>query len=198
MKYLLSLLISFISTSLLSQDFSEINKDLDLTDVLQHEKEIRIYKDFSMTNYTAVFRLFQDSTQTWRAELNEHWSAIEDIVDMNKGCNILSSEENPERIWLNFLRSYAHKLPDMTEIQWKISDRADIIERNEELSLRTMEHIVADGIGYLLHIRNGNVENRVWYGNPEFLLNHSPEVDELIFFKEILDHVRTTYNIWKD
>lgn len=198
MKNLLSLLFTLMSFPLFSQDLSDINKDLSLPDVLQHEREIRIYKGFGATNYTAVFRLFQDSTQTWRAELNEHWAEVKGIVDMNKGCNILSSKDNPERIWLGFLLSYAIELPDMEDIRWKLASRAKIVERKGKLTLSKLVNMIADGTSYVMLIRYGSARNMVTYWNPESHLESYPEIDELIYFKEILDHIRTTYDIWKD
>ena len=195
MKYLL-LLSFYLGNSVVAQDLTRINKDLSLPDLLTYDREIRIYRGFGATNYTSIFRLYQNRTTEWRAEFYEHNSKIEGVTNLKTEKWVLKAKGNPEKIWLNFLRSHADVLPTQSDIQWKLADRGEIREINGKLELMANELVFADGIGYLIQLRNEHSRNEFGYSNPESSLEFYPEIDELIYVKEIIDIVRTHFDIW--
>ena len=76
MKYLLVLLLIQLSTTVFGQVSSQLNHDLGLSDSLIYSKEVRIYYTSGHTNYTGVFRMYQDKSDNWQAEFLEHFAKV--------------------------------------------------------------------------------------------------------------------------
>ena len=39
--------------------------------------------------------------------------------------------------------------------------------------------------------------NEIYYGNPESYIKMYPEVDELLFFSELLNVIKSEFNMWR-
>ena len=68
MNYFIIFILLFISKCF-GQNISEINKNLELSDSLKFEKEIRIYKDFSIINGMEIFRMYDVGENNWKATI---------------------------------------------------------------------------------------------------------------------------------
>ena len=78
MKNIQIIIVFLFSIGVLAQNISEINSDLKLSDSLNYETEVRIYKDVGITNYTSVFRMFKDESEKWTAEFYEHYAKVDE------------------------------------------------------------------------------------------------------------------------
>ncbi len=79
------LLISF--SQIFGQSISEINKNLNISDTINNDKEIRIYKWFSTTNGSELFRMFKNDKQAWVIELYKHYNPVKKEVNISIGSN---------------------------------------------------------------------------------------------------------------
>lgn len=59
-----------------SQDYKKINKFINISDSLTFTKELRIYKHFSTTNGSEVFRIYQLKDKIWKIELYKFYDAL--------------------------------------------------------------------------------------------------------------------------
>ena len=66
MKVFLFLIILLFSFHVKAQEISEINKVLEISDMLGFEKEIRIYKDYSITNTMQILRMYDEGKDNWK------------------------------------------------------------------------------------------------------------------------------------
>jgi len=137
----------------------------------------------------------------WNAVFYEHYNGIEPTIIKT----ILTSNSKPDYIFQNFLRSYALELPDLKDIRWKMHTKREIYK--EEGSFRgkpfkkywdmKTEHHILDGNIFYFQIKNDKTIHSFNYSNPDSYLITYPNIDELIFVNEILDTVRSEFNIWK-
>ena len=205
LKNIFIILVFLSTTGIFAQNIKQINTDLKLTDSLSYNREIRVYQDQGITNYTSVFRIYKDSIE-WKVEFFEHFAKVrpQDTLKIKK--RDLKSKNDKEFVFENLIRSYALELPDMERIEWKLESRKEVIKqidtsRRGEISIFYWTPIskmsTTDGESFFVQVKTYNGTNTFSYGNPDLYLKRYPNVDELIYMCEILDIIRTEFNIWK-
>ncbi|WP_424000413.1 hypothetical protein [Maribacter sp. IgM3_T14_3] len=197
MKQLLILIIILSNLNLFGQDLTIINKNVDFADSLNYNKEIRIYRTSGMTNYTGIFRFYQDNKEKWRAELINHYAIIPNQKEFRIEKRKLKSKRKMDLVWLEILKTNIQDLPNMTDIDWKLKKEPVIQDMNGEKVLSWKKNLILDGDGYYVHFRQGKYFNRVYYSNPESYLRIYKNVDELVYFNELLNLIRTEFGVWK-
>ncbi|WP_299529129.1 hypothetical protein [Ulvibacterium sp.] len=194
--FVLVLILS--SSGLFGQDLTKLNSDLGLTDSLNHESEIRIYKGFGVTNHTGIFRMYQDSSKNWRAEFFDHYAKVLMTAKLKIEKRELTSNKNLEKVWWSLLKTRILDLPDMSEIEWKLKKNPEMVEDMGIKVLSWQKTEILDGESYAICFRWSNKLNQVTYRNPERYLQIYEKVDELIYFNNLLDLIRTEFGIWKN
>ena len=197
MKNILTTYFLFVSISLFAQDLSEINSALKIPDSLTFEKEIRIYRGFGITNLTEIFRMYQDESDNWKIESYKFYQNFEDFKKSQIEKTELNAKNNAEFAWVSLLQTKVTELPNMSDIRYKMQKRGKVELIDGEYQTLNEEIFITDGTGYAVKVRNKEKLNEIYYGNPESYLKHYPEIDELIFFSEILEIIRTEFTIWK-
>jgi hypothetical protein len=205
MKKIQLLLILFLTIEFTAQNITEINADLNLSDTLKFNREIRIYQSSGISNYTSIFRMFNYENKKWTSELYEHYSKVPGKSELKTEKENLKSKNDMEFIFLNFLRSEILNLPNQKEIKWKIKGRDSIFKVKRkwkgkefveyESSYKTKS--ILDGTSYVIQVRDYEKKNEFSYSNPETYLKEYYNVDELIYVSEILNIVRKEFKIWK-
>jgi hypothetical protein len=198
MKNILTTFLLLISISLSAQILSEINNELKIPDSLTFEKEIRIYRGFGITNLTEIFRMYQDDSDDWKIESYRFYQDFENFKKSKIEKTELTAKTNAEFAWVSLLQTKVSELPDMSDIRYKMQKRGKVELIDGEYQTMNEELFITDGTGYALKVRNHDKLNEIYYDNPEIYLKHYPEIDELIFFSELLGIIRTEFTIWKE
>ncbi len=205
MKNIQILIIFIFSIGVSAQNINEINSVLKLSDSLTYETEVRIYQGGGITNYSSLFRMFKDKSKKWTAEFYELYANVDVLTESRTEKRNLNSENDMEFIFQNFVRSYIFDLPSLSEIQWKLVTRGNvekvkIIHRGkeiEEYELMKKQIAILDGEGFKVQVKGLNRANEFEFSNPDRYLNYYPEIDELNYMFEILDLIRSEFQIWK-
>ena len=198
MKKLLIFIIILSNSTLFGQNLAEINENVGFVDSLNNKKEIRIYRTSGMTNYTGIFRMYQDSTEKWRAELIDHYAKVPNQVELKIEKRKLKSKSKMDLVWLEIQKTNIQNLPNMADIDWKLKKEPVIHEMDGEKVLSWKQSSILDGEGFDVQIRWGKEFNRIYYSNPESYLRIYENVDELISFSELLKLLRTEFGVWKN
>ncbi|WP_299224719.1 hypothetical protein [uncultured Psychroserpens sp.] len=206
MKNLQILLSILFSVQLYSQNLSEINRDLNISDSLNFEIEIRVYQFKGISNYSSLFRMYKKNSKKWKAEFYEHYLKANQQPESITKKQILKPLHDFEFIRLNFLRSYILELPNLQEIKWKLAKRGDVEKRKvqrrgkviEEYDLVNSTKTPLDGNGYIIIFKDKSRNNEFHFSNPYFYLSNYSEIDELIYVCEILDMITNEFGIWKN
>lgn len=198
MKNLIIMILILSSSSIFGQHLSELNQTIGLTDSLTNEKEVRIYKDFGDQSHTQVFRMYQDSSKIWRAELINYKTRVPNPAKFNLHKQILIPKSEMDWIWLNIIKTNIQHLPNMSDIQWKLKEEPEIKEINGEKQLIRKITLMSGGEVFEVQIRLGDKSNRISYSNPDSYLRMYEGVDELIYFNELLNVVRTEFGVWEN
>jgi hypothetical protein len=85
----------------------------------------------------------------------------------------------------------------MSEIKYKMRERGNVELVDGEYQIMWKAKEIMDGIGYKVQIKADKKFNEIDYGNPESYLKYYTEVDELIYFNELLDIIKNEFGIWK-
>ena len=208
MKSLLLIFSIIQSLCAYSQGISKINLDLNLSDSLSNNTEIRIYQSVGPTNYTSLFRMYELEKDKWTAEFYEHWSKVDGVMEMKSTKKILTSKSEMEYVYLNLCRSYIFELPSGKDIAWKLEERGPIekveIYRNKDgtskeewmhLGTRSMQ---LDGTGYRFQVKNSYKSNEFYFGNPDYYVQKYPEIDEPKYVSELIEIIKNEFGIWQD
>jgi hypothetical protein len=188
-----------------SQNISEINSDIKITDSLKFKTEIRIYQNMGISNYSSLLRICKDE-KDWIVEFYEHYVKVEGITELKIEKQILKSKNDMQFVLLNLIRSNILNLPSLEEIRWKLVKRGNVELKKtnirgkiiEEYDLLNNEIWKMDGKGFKIQVNCWNKKNEFEFSNPDSYLKEFPEVDELIFMSEILNIIRHEFGIWKD
>jgi len=172
------------------QQVSEINKVLGISDTLENEQEIRIYKDYSTTNQIDVFRIFKDSKNEWvvyKFWYSKNLKSVSKIDEIRFPKEIVGKlkPKDAELIWFNILMTNVEFLPNMETIRYKFGKPKINSDRGERGIFRT-EKYVLDGVVHKVYVRNGKNTNNFSFDNPKTYLKYYPTVDELISYNELL------------
>ncbi|SEL53661.1 hypothetical protein SAMN04487910_2750 [Aquimarina amphilecti] len=205
MKNIILFLIPLLSLSLYSQNLTEINYDLNLTDSLTYETEVRIYQGGGITNYSSLFRMFKNKSKKWSAEFYEHYAKVDGQAKLRTEKKTLKSKSDLEFVFQNFVRSHILDLPDMRKIQWKMVKRGNVEKVIDTIRGKIFEEylsserriMITDGTGFIVKVKQQEETNHFEYSNPKSYLKHYPEIDELIYMSEILNIIQNEFGIWK-
>jgi hypothetical protein len=182
------------------QDISEINKSLELSDTLKFETEIRIYKDYSITDRIEVFRMYDEGKSNWTVSIYFYSKNLKQVTKIDE---IKFPKENVGKlkpkdanlIWLHILMSDVEFLPNIKDINYKF--KKDSIEFEDgEYGLVKKKVYVLDGENYVVFIRNRKIKNSFTFDNPTSYLKHYPTVDELISYNQLLSVIKKEFNLW--
>ncbi|NMH87050.1 hypothetical protein [Flavivirga algicola] len=189
------------------QNVSKINKNLELSDSLTFQKEVRLYKRFGVSNYTSVLRIYMDNANEWKAEFYEHWFMTNNEKGFNSKKRHLKPKTDIELIYLNLKLNHILDLPDMNSINWKMVDKGKVItiqrkinnkgdkKINYELEGRKKHNIVD---GYVIKVQISDYKNNEFsFSNHIEYLKLYPEIDELIFYSEITNLLSNEFGVWK-
>ena len=204
MKNTYILIVFLFSIGVSAQNVIEINADLKLADSLTYKKEIRIYKGGGITNYTSLFRMFKDKTKKWVVEFYQHYSKAKTKAKLHTKKRILKPKKDLEFTFQNLIRSHVLDLPSEEKIQWKLGTRSELkkIETihkgkviKEYHSTTGKKHIL-DGESFYIQAKGYNLIHEFKYSNPDAYLAYYPHIDELIYMSEILNIIRSEFEIW--
>lgn len=182
------------------QDISEINKSLELSDTLKFETEIRIYKDYSITDTIEVFRMYDEGKSNWTVSIYFYSKNLKQVTKIDE---IKFPKENVGKlkpkdanlIWLHILMSDVEFLPNIKDINYKF--KKDSIEFEDgEYGIVKKKVYVLDGENYVVFIRNRKIKNSFTFDNPTSYLKHYPSVDELISYNQLLSVIKKEFNLW--
>ncbi|MBZ4037394.1 hypothetical protein K6T82_21720 [Flavobacterium sp. 17A] len=180
----------FIIFNCFGQELSEINKVLEISDTLEHKQEIRIYKDYSITNSINILRMFDEGENNWKVIIYYYAKSIPqvtkiDVFNFPKENIGKLRPKDAELIWLNLLITNIEFLPSMESIRYKFGKPKIDSDRGERV-ISTSKNYVLDGVGYKVYVRNGKNTNNFSFDNPKSYLKYYPTVDELISYNELL------------
>ena len=198
MKKLFILIIILSNSTIFGQNLTQIDKNIGLADSLTYNKEIRIYRTSGMNNHMGIFRMYQDSKEKWKAEFIDHYAEVPNQAELKIEKRKLKSKSKMNLVWLEIQKTNIQDLPNMTDIEWKLKKEPVIHEMDGEKVLSWKQTSILDGLGYDVHFRGGKFFNRVYYSNPESYLRIYENVDELIYFSELLNLLRTEFGVWKN
>ncbi len=199
MKNLIILFLLVFSSSIFAQNLSDLNQIVGLTDSLTNEKEIRIYKSSGESGeYKDIFRMYQDSAKIWRAELISYTTRAPNPARLSLQKQELKSNSDMDVVWLNIVKTNIQHLPNMSDIDWKLKEDVVIKEINGKKELVWKITFITDGDSFEVQFRCGKKSNRIVYSNPESYLRMYENVDELIYFNELLNVLRTEFGMWKN
>ncbi|WNM20189.1 hypothetical protein [Flavobacterium capsici] len=187
------LLIFFLITyaGLNAQSISEINLKIGIPDTLCSQ-EIRIYKRYSITTSTEVFRLNKIDGKNWKAVLYHFRS---DLPSFEK--KEITPKNNFEYIWLQFYILNIDKLKSIKEIKYKLDKPLIVFDEKEGYLIKRTETAVTDGIGYYLLYKDHMRKNTITFDNYEAYLSKFPNVDELNSYNDIMSLIKLNFDIWK-
>lgn len=163
---------------------------------IQNEKEIRIYKDYSITNGGKIFRIYLQDNK-WNAEFIDWNFPLEISSDEFKTIEPRVTKLKADEInFMNFEIRNIEFLPDESTFQYK-KEKSEIVydEDFKENVISTSKMMVMDGVSYSVIYKNGKSQNSFNYSNPESYLKNFPEINELKSFVEILTYIETEFKI---
>ncbi len=201
MKLILIIFIISIS-SCFGQDYSEINKSLDLNDSLEYESEIRIYKDFSTTDGMEIFRMYNKGNNEWVVYVYYYNKTFKsatkiEMIEFPKENLGKIKVKNANLIWLKILLTDVDKLPNLKDISYKLK-KIKIEFLDGEYSIARNVISVVDGQSYFVNFRNLKKTNNFFFSNPETYLSNYSDVDELISYNQIVTIIKDEFNLWND
>jgi len=198
MKYFY-IFILFSIFKCFAQDVSEINKELELSDTLKFEQEIRIYKNYSISDRIEFFRMYDEGKNNWIVLKYFYSKKLKQITKIDeikfpkeKIGNLQPKDMN--LVWLNILMSDVEFLPSQKDIEYKFKN-ASIQFEDGEYGIVKKKAIVLDGEDYQVFIRNGKIKNNFTFDNPKSYLKHYPNVDELISYYQLLSVLKKEFNL---
>lgn len=196
MKILFQILFLFLTISFNAQQRRSADYYAQIPEKIENEQEIRIYKDFSLTNGGKIFRIYFKNNKC-NAELISWFFPIQTSSDEY-------NSENPEvtkfqcsdKTFMNFEIRNIQYLPKEDYFNYKREKKTVVLnDETKEYDIEISHTEVMDGVGYNVMYRNGNVFNQFFYSNPQTYSEHYPEIDELQNFMEILKYIESEFKI---
>lgn len=198
MRCTLLLILILLCTNVSAQNVSRINADFNISDSLTMNSEIRIYTVGGITNYSSLFRMYKNNSNIWTSEFYEHYAKVVGQTELSTEMQTLKSKNDMEFVWNCILRTNVEYLPNMSEIKYKMRERGKVELVDGDYQLMWKSKQIMDGIGYKVQIKTKLGFNEISYENPESYLKHYPEVDELVYFNELLGLIKSEFNIWQN
>lgn len=180
------------------QKVSEINKIIEISDSLECQKEIRIYKEYSISNRIDIIRMFQNEEKEWI--VHKFWyskdfkdiTKIEELHFPKKNIGKLKPKD-ADLIWLKILITNVEFLPNMENIRYKFG-KSEIISDRGEFEVLAHKKQALDGVGYSVYVRNGKNRNNFSFDNLDTYIKEYPTVDELISYNELLSVIKKEFD----
>ena len=187
MKKHLFLIFFTLSLSCFCQEFHNFNYQNSISDSLEFENEIRIYKFGNyQSNCTELVRIYENK-RDWQIE----------YFKCNKKLTLLI---NSQRIYYEILQNHPLRIPNQKDIDWKLNTIIGL-EKNEESNYEILVEKKLPpnhGHSYFFFVNRHGQYNQFKYYSPVILLQNYPEVDELILVNNILDIIKQNLNIWEN
>lgn len=203
MKNCLLILLLLCSFFGFSQQIPEFERILNVENLPFSDREIRVYKNHSITTGLELFRIYYDEDKKdWQAEF--YYTVAEKIKDDSYEIVIrnfeLKSFYNTEYLALQLLTSNIKYLPNDDAIRYKMKSKPKItLDIGGYFSYsKTYGMSGVDGVGYYVQVKDQKEFNEIEYSNPERYLEEYPTIDELISFNEFLDIIKKNFNIFED
>ncbi|MHA3786619.1 hypothetical protein ACX0HA_00300 [Flavobacterium hauense] len=197
MKKKLALLLFFFTGITFAQTVSEINTFIGIPDSLEYVSEMRIYKKYSTTNGTEIFRIYNNGKE-YKAKFYRYFGMVASCVYERSFTETdLKGNLGNERAWMEISVSGIEHLPQWEMFEYKFQ-KPKIVFYEGCYAYQTTRTAVSDGVGYDIFYKSGKNRNHIEYGNPESYLERFPGVDELEMFSQMLNTVRKEFDIWKD
>lgn len=197
MKNLLQTITLLYSIFAFSQNISEINASLKISDSLTHQIEVRIYKKIEITNYSELIQLYFENKK-WNAILYKYHDSVNEYVPLKIEKVKLSTKKDLELLWLQILATNIEFLPNQSEIEYKLRGKLEIHTlANGEYESSYKVTKVADGINYTVFVKNNTKSNKITFNNPESYLKLYPNVDEINDYCNLLKLINSTFSILK-
>ena len=187
---ILMLLYNFVA--LAQKDVADINAFIGIPALITNESEIRIYKDYGITNRTDLFRMYKDPYGKWNAELYQYGYAVGNVRE-SFSKRELTAIHDTEFVWCSIMLSNIDLLPEMKAFMYKL-ERNCVIYNEGEFAISSTRSIISDGTSYEVFTKI----NHINYFNPETYLKIFPGVDELESFCNMLKFIREEFNIWEE
>jgi hypothetical protein len=201
--FLIFILSSF---NCLGQDISEINKKLNISDTIQNEKEIRIYKEirnyiscFETDDSYEIFRMYERGKNDWNVFIYKYNSKhktitkIEQIEFPKDNLGKLKSK-NANLIWLDILMCNTEFLPSIHEIKYKLSKKSIELVGVGEYGIDKSKTKFKGGVYYTVLLKNEIIKNDFVFDNIDFYIKEYPDVDELISYSQLIEILKREFN----
>jgi len=141
--------------------------------------------------------MYQENNDNWILEYYDHYREVPNSPKKKIEKIKLEFKNDLNIIWLNILKTNIPDLPNMADIDWKLRKDPEIIDIDGEKQLMWNQSHFLDGEGYTVQFKDDKKINQVRYGNPESYLRIYSNVDELIYFSDLLNLIRSEFEIWK-
>lgn len=106
----------------------------------------------------------------------------------------LTSKNELDLVWLNFIQTKIQFLPDLNEVSYKLkSYRIDKVNGKHEIYTLGVSSI--DPYQFTAYFKNGNIINKFGFGSYTSYLNMFPNVDELNSYAEIINLIKKEFDI---
>jgi len=193
--YILITLLFFFANSF-SQSIESINEHLNLSNQLSEFRELRIYKKYSTTNGSEIFRLFRTKNGIWSAELYKYYDAVEGATELHIESINLKPKTDLNLVWLYLLDSKIDYLPNIDNIKYKFRSKGKIIIDEGEYNILWKLKTSIDGIGYQAFFKDGDKVNSYVFDNYKSYKVDFPDIDELNYYSEIMEIIKNEFEIW--
>jgi hypothetical protein len=197
MKTILIILSFLLSSVASAQTVQEINAFIGIPDSLEYSSELRIYKRYSTTNGTEIFRIYNNGKE-YKAKFYRYLGMVASCVYERSFTEAdLKGNLGNERAWMEISVSGIEHLPQWEMFEYKFK-KPEIVFYEGCYAYQTRRVAVLDGVGYNVFYKSAKANNHIEYGNPESYLEKFPGVDELEMFSQMLNTIREEFGIWKD
>ena len=197
MKNLLQTITLLYSIFAFSQNISEINASLKISDSLTHQKEIRIYKKIEITNYSELIQLYFENKK-WTALQYKYYASSNENMHPTIEKIKLNTNQDLELVWIQILATNIEFLPNQSEIEYKLRGKLEIDTlANGEYEYGYAKTLVIDGTDCTVFVKNNTKSNKIIFDNPERYLELYPEVDEINDYCNLLKLINSTFSILK-
>ena len=195
MNFIFKIFIIFLSISLNAQQRRSADYYAQIPEKIENEQEIRIYKDFSLTNGGKIFRIYFKNNKC-NAELISWFFPQTSSDEYNSENPEVTKFQCSDKTFMNFEIRNIQYLPKEDYFNYKREKKTVVLnDETKEYDIEISHTAVMDGVGYNVMYKNGNVFNQFFYSNPKTYSEHYPEIDELQNFMEILKYIESEFKI---
>lgn len=187
--FIFSFLI-LLFTQVNAQEVKTLNTHYSLSDTIQFDSEIRVYRTFNYNNKScsSIFRIYKDENEKWHSS----------FYGCGRGKKFDKSNNELSFIFKKLLRNNILEIPSLSTIKWKLNDGGKIIETDEGYQLLYEKKEASwHGVNYHIKINHHHKKNNINYYCPEAYLSFYPEIDELIYINSFLDTIKNGFEIWE-